>query len=310
MILQWNYISSEERKMRLTKLLTKIDESLRKKYHEKFPRDPVQLYNYLHKNHLKDINKLLKKNIIKQDQYDLLFPQNKKTESKSFDATLLLLQMTSLWLKKPPKGKKWTEWPDENDISDVAHLIRIRLTRNQIQHPQQNIDENTFADIFKNVTPSLVALGSTIEDIEDIKTCKLQRNTFSLKEFVISSMFVIVVAFSIYFEYIYMTEHPSEKSFNIQNVSPTFFGRESEIKAIHSNFTTKNQYKGVVLHGLSGVGKSQIAKSYCQQFGQYYANNIVWFNSPDVSSIEKDIKDFAEILEFKVSRSKDCSYQR
>ena len=209
MILQWNYISSEERKMRLTKLLTKIDESLRKKYHEKFPRDPAQLYDYLHKNHLKDINKLLKKNILKQDQYDLLFPQNKKTESTLFDATLLLLQMRSLWLKKPPKGKTWVEWPDKNDNSDVAHLIRIRLTRNQIQHAQQNIDESTFTGIFKNVTASLITFGSTIGEIEDIKTCKLQRNTFSLKEFVISSMCVIVVAFSIYFGHIYVTEHLS-----------------------------------------------------------------------------------------------------
>ena len=286
--------------MRLTYLLTKITESLRKKYHQKFPQDPALLYDYLLKNHLKDINKLLKKKILKQDQYDLLFPLNKKTDSMTFDATLLVLQMRSFWFKKPPKEKKWNDWPDKNDNSDAAHLNRIRLTRNKIQHAQQEIDENTFVDIFKKVTISLIAFGSTTEEIEVIKTCKLQRNTFSLKEFFISSISVIVLAFAIYFAYVYVIEHPSEKSFNIQNVSPTFFGRESEIEAIHTNFTTKNQYKGIVLHGLSGVGKSQIAKRYCQQFGKHYANNIAWLHSSNAFSIKKNMEDFAEQLGFQV----------
>ena len=200
MFLKWNSVSPpEERKMRLTKLLSKIEESLRKKYHKKFPQDPAQLYDYLFKNYRKDINKLLKKNVLKQDQYDLLFPQNKKTDSMTFDATLLVLQLRSFCFKKPPEGKTWDEWPDNNDNSDVAHLNRIRLTRNQIQHLSPNIDENTFLDIFKKLTPSLIAFGSKPEDIEDIKTCKLQRNTFSLKESFISSMCFIVVAFAISF---------------------------------------------------------------------------------------------------------------
>ena len=204
----------EERKMRLTKLLSKIEESLRKKYHIKLPQDPVQLYDYLLKNHEKDINKLLKKNVLKQDQYDLLFPQNKKTDSMTFDVTLLVLQLRSFWFKKPPAGKTWDEWPDNNDNSDVAHLNRIRLTRNLIQHSQQSIDENTFLDIFKKVTPSLIAFGTKPKDIENIKTCK-QRNTFSLREFFISLMCFIVVPFAIYFGYHYVTEHPSNESYNI-----------------------------------------------------------------------------------------------
>ena len=302
----WNRITpSQERSMRLKLLLSKIEESLRKKYHEKFPKDPTLLYDFLNNNHLIEIKKLFKKNILKQDQYNLLFPPNRKqTDSSKFDATLLALQLSSLWLKKPPKGKTWNEWPDNNDNSNVAHLVRIRLIRNQIQHSQEDISQNEFDDIFNKVVPSIIAFGCKPEEIENIKTCKLQRNTFSLREFVISSISVVVVVFAIYFGYLYVSEHPTEKSFNIQNASPSFFGRELEIEAIHTNLTTKHQYKGVVLHGMSGVGKSQIAKRYCQQFGNHYANNIAWFHSPDEFTIEKSMQDFAELLGFQIQGQK------
>ena len=302
MSLIWNRITpSQERSMRLKLLLSKIEKSLRKKYHEKFPKNPTLLYDYLNKNHLNDINKLLNKNIIKQDQYDLLFPPNQKqTDSSKFDATLLLFQLRSLWFKKPPKGKTWNEWPDNNDNSDAAHLVRIRLIRNQIQHAQEDISKNEFDDIFNKVVPSIIAFGCKPEEIDNIKTCKLQRNTFSFKELIS----VVVVIFAIYFGYLYVSEHPTQKSFNIQNVSPSFFGRESEIEVIHTNLTTKHQYKGVVLHGMSGVGKSQIAKRYCQQFGNHYANNIAWFHSPNAFTIEKSMGDFAELLGFQIQGKK------
>ena len=303
MSLIWNRITpSQERSMRLKLLLSKIEESLRKKYHEKFPKDPTLLYDYLNNNHLNDIKELKKNKNIKQDQCDLLFPPNQKlTDSSKFDVTLLVLQLRSFWFKKPPKGKTW------NGIEKFFfdHLNIIGSIRNKIQHyAEKNHSEKNFVEIFKEVTPSLIAFGCKSEEIENIKTCKLQRNTFSFREFVIGSISVVVVVFAIYFGYLYVSEHPTQKSFDIQNASPSFFGRESEIEAIHTNLTTKHQYKGVVLHGMSGVGKSQIAKRYCQQFGNYYANNIAWFHSPNAFTIEKSMEDFAELLGFQIQGQK------
>ena len=147
-----------------------MTELLRNKFHENgiIPQDPDQLYNYLDRNHRKKIENLKKikikgKRILEQDQYELLFPKHKKTDSMAFDTSLFVILLKNIW-------------PD--DSLDTAHLETIRKTRNKIQHLSPNIDKNTFLDIFKKVTPSLIAFGCKPNDIENIKVCKLQSYCF------------------------------------------------------------------------------------------------------------------------------------
>ena len=172
---------SSERSMRLNLLLKKMEESLRCKYHQMFPKDPHKLYNYLQQNHIKKkLDELLKKKVLKQDQYDLLFPPNQnQTDSTKFDITLLALQLKTFCFKLS-QGKKWNEWPDAIDQSEAAHLMRIIQTRNKIQH-FTSISQIEFENILKDITSSLVAFGQDKLEIEKIKTYKLQNSTFSYK---------------------------------------------------------------------------------------------------------------------------------
>ena len=280
--------------MRLTLLVTTMEEALRWKYHQNFPKDRYDLYKHLQLNHIKTkIDELKKKKVLKEDQYNLLFPPNQhQTDSTKFDVTLLALQLRTII--KLPHGKKWNKWPDVSDQTEATHLIRITETRNKIQHLQE-VSQIEFDHIFRNISTSLVAFGCKKLDIEEIKTRKLQKYTLSYMEFI--GAFLVFLIFAIYFRKVDKTELPSSKSFDVKNPNPSFFGRESEVEAIHLTLSSADyQHNGVVLYGMSGVGKSQIAKRYCEKYGNHYSQNIAWIHSSTMLSIDRNMKKFAELL--------------
>ena len=55
--------------------------------------------------------------------------------------------------------------------------------------------------------------------------------------------------------------------FDVPQVSQSFVGREAELDAIHQNIANK---KTVVITGIPGIGKSELAKKYCQKNDQMY----------------------------------------
>lgn len=84
---------------------------------------------------------------------------------------------------------------------------------------------------------------------------------------------------------------PPSLRFEIPQASESFVGRENELDLIQQKITKKT----VVVTGIPGVGKSEIAKKYCEMSNQVY-DHYIWING---QSIETGFKDLATILDLK-----------
>lgn len=97
------------------------------------PKDPKQLYNELFMNHQDVLKELLHKKFLKQEQWDLIFPASKETDSGKFDLTLckmLIINCTDL----PPPTNGWFLPLDAGDHSKAAFVVRIIELRNKLIH--------------------------------------------------------------------------------------------------------------------------------------------------------------------------------
>ena len=85
---------------------------------------------------------------------------------------------------------------------------------------------------------------------------------------------------------------PSFK-YNISKSTPNFIGRDDEITNIHNTFIGNPKPDGVVIVGIPGIGKSELASQYSQKYGNEY-DHIIFING---DSIEASLQDVAKILQ-------------
>ena len=125
-------IQKQKNGFKLQLIRDKCEEYQRNIFHKYFPKDQKPLDVEL-KKHDNKFQNLLQKKVLKQPQYDLLFPASGETRSENFDCTLLaLLLRTVCGYKEPCTG--WNKEPAAHDRSEIANLIRLKIGRNGIQH--------------------------------------------------------------------------------------------------------------------------------------------------------------------------------
>ena len=120
-------------------------------FHKHFPRNPVDLYNAL-LPHQKKLKQFLNKRILKQDQYDLIYPACQKTDSSKFDVTLTFFMIRTLCgYPKPRTG--WDAEPDPTDTSDIAYCIILKIERNLLNHaPDRQINKVEYKRIYNRMS--------------------------------------------------------------------------------------------------------------------------------------------------------------
>lgn len=76
--------------------------------------------------------------------------------------------------------------------------------------------------------------------------------------------------------------------FSVPEVSHVerFVGRNEELDAIHKKLQHDGSRKIVVVHGLGGMGKTQLALAYAQQHRKEYSA-IFWINSKSVDTLKQ-----------------------
>ena len=155
------------------------NERLRNEFHQKFPKNPVDLYKELMK-HQKKLYDHLKKKIIYQDQYDLLLPSNGQTLSNEFDITLLFyLLRTFCNYKQPSTG--WNQNPTSTDQSKEAHCLRIKNLRNIKQHKGAlEMTDQELLTYKSEISVPLLGLGCQQNDITNALTCVID-NTVEIR---------------------------------------------------------------------------------------------------------------------------------
>ena len=77
-------------------------------------------------------------------------------------------------------------------------------------------------------------------------------------------------------------------SFSLSNISHIehFVAREEELTEIHLNLSGDGSRRTVVLHGLGGMGKTQLAIAYAKRHKNNYSA-IFWLNIKDEDSLKQ-----------------------
>lgn len=78
--------------------------------------------------------KLKGKKIIKDKEWDLLYPTSKETQYEEFDVTLICLVIQNCASITPPIGGWKTKIPQVKDKSIAAYLLHLRAFRNKLSH--------------------------------------------------------------------------------------------------------------------------------------------------------------------------------
>ena len=117
------------------------------------------------------LNNLLRRRVLHQPQWDLLFtPGGATPDSNTFDISLLFLLLNSICGLSPPLSG-WHTKPSASDTSVEANLARIKFFRNKLYGhvSTTGVDTPTFSALWQEISAVLVALGSTQAEIDRLK---------------------------------------------------------------------------------------------------------------------------------------------
>ena len=154
---------------RLSRLLIDGGTMVLRKIFDRY-HPPADLQANLNANY-GTLNNLLKRRVLHQPQWDLLFPPGGATpDSNTFDITLLFLLLNSICgLSPPPSG--WHTKPSASDNSVEANLARIKSFRNELYGhvSTTGMDTPTFSALWQEISAVLVALGLPQAEIDRLK---------------------------------------------------------------------------------------------------------------------------------------------
>ena len=295
--LQVQCVSTEEENgFRLQLLIQKATEVLRNKFHQHFSNDPSTLYQEL-SAHQRLLNRYLSQKIIYEDQYSLLFPNNGLTDSGSFDICLLTFLLRSLCgIPAPATG--WSAEPLSTDQTESTHLVRIRIGRNKVQHGALKRHVKDFTEVWDEISDCVIGLGCTNSELNDLKIRPLDSSAVqNLQRCRVDLNAALEKA-------AHLEDCLNGLSYDIFPPIPSFTGRENDIKKLHENLMNIDDGKiALVVSGFGGVGKSELVRRYCQEFGvTFYKNNTIWINAISASSIASAFNNVAELIKLDVKQ--------
>ena len=180
-------------------------------------------------------------------------------------------------------------------------MIRLRIERNDLIHGDLKYKTAKYTQLWNRIAASLEALGCSKQKLIDLKSLSLdpvlQANHLQkLQQLKLALQRVADLEDSL-----------EGISYNLYQSTPSFVGREEELLEIHQLFLEKeDKQSGIALYGLGGVGKSELARQYCQQYGaSYYKGNVLWINGADRNIMEEDFINIAERIKLTTTDEKD-----
>jgi len=248
-----------------------VEKKLRNLFHQSFSKDPNKLFDQLKKleTKIKNLHDK-KKNIINDDQYNLLLPTNITTvDSDDFDVTLLCVLIKNICkIKKSSPAFK-----------TIATVLR---SRNYVNHTSKlKVSEQDFNRIYSEAEQPLRDLGATQSELDHVKNVRIidKRTKEEIEQM--------------------QRMQQSNIAFNY-NYSPpvgNFFSRDAEIQDLHEKLINSkdpdNPKLGVALSAFGGFGKTETCREYWKRYKGFHENIIIWINSESVSSMENAFYDIA-----------------
>ena len=132
------------------------------------PEDEGELYKELLRFQPQLLS-LIKKRVLKQDQYDIIYPNDKKTCFAKFDINIIALLIRNCQMLPLPAAG-WENAPLRHDTTISANIMRARIIRNIIFHyaDPSAMEEAEFQKLWYDIASILQDLNYH-EDISDIQ---------------------------------------------------------------------------------------------------------------------------------------------
>ena len=132
------------------------------------PEDEEELYKELLR-FKPQFQRLIIRRVLKKDQYDIIYPNDKKTCFSKFDINIIALLIRNCQMLPLPAAG-WDNAPLPQDTSISANIMRARIIRNIIFHyaDPSAMDEVEFQKLWSEISRILQALNYH-EDISEIQ---------------------------------------------------------------------------------------------------------------------------------------------
>ncbi|KAG8239114.1 hypothetical protein J437_LFUL018372 [Ladona fulva] len=89
--------------------------------------------------------------------------------------------------------------------------------------------------------------------------------------------------------------------FGLNNPVHSFVGRKNELEMLHDHLQKRENeavmivQQQVIVSGLGGIGKSELARKFAHDYREFYGNNVIWINA-EKGSILESFESLAEHL--------------
>ena len=193
-----------------------------------------------------------------KEQKERLFPSSQETNSDNFDPSLFKTLIANFSGVKSKSFWTSNRLPETSDTSDEANIFRLFFIRNDIQHSPGYISTVDYHDLSQKIIDTLVSLGYDRAIFDNLLP---------------------------------------PKQYCLTKPVANFCGRNDELKQIHDIVKSrKNSMLQIVIHGMSGLGKSELIRKYCDEYGKAFDKNILWIDSRSTSTLESSFRDIAETI--------------
>ena len=245
------------------------------------------------------LQSLKSKRKIFDKQWELLYPSSGQApDANKFDITLLHLLLREICaLTEPSNG--WHNMPSEDDNSQEADIVRIKLCRNDLCHvASTGVPNDEFEDTWRKISRSLEALGLDPEEIKRLKTETIDHDTKRRIEEVmkydweprVSSLEQEIEKLKAQ-----LSSPHNQEACNFEELSnclpdevPEAFGRAVEIQ-VATQAILCGKVSVVEITGAPGFGKTTVANKVAHELAKPENNRTVFYCSLRTKSILNDV---------------------
>ena len=252
---------------------------------------------------------LKKRNIIRQNQWDKLYPPHpNKPNINDFDITLLSVLLRNICGLSPPSTAGWDKWPTPSIHSVEADIVRIKLFRNEHfgHRPQSAVSEADFKALWAEISLPLARLGIDQKEIDRLENeeCGKEEAKRILKEWNECDSKIVNALENIQNSVNTLVKRDEEsQSDGLLKKHLVRFNFQSEIDSLNGKCTTgsrewvleqvytwfneiTSENRAFVISDHAGMGKSVIAAVICKRFAKhvgashFFKYNDSQYNNP------------------------------
>ncbi|KAF7890835.1 uncharacterized protein EAF01_010644 [Botrytis porri] len=150
----------------------------------------------------------------------------------------------------------------------------------------QRIDLSILQTVNFNAKNINLTVGAVANDVTDVKSILVSMNSRS--------------------DVVAPIENIKKSHFIVPNRRVNgFIGREDILDKIENGFSSESESRIVVLRGLGGQGKTQIALEYCHRARKNNIRAIFWVDATSESTVKKDLKSVSEHIKSPADLTQD-----